>query len=222
VLAARPAFGAHLWPCAQGVARAIALARSAGQGPVLLADVQDNPGAGASSASTGVLAELVRQGARDAVMGILFDPQAAAAAHAAGEGASLVLALGGNPLAPDQPALQSRFEVERLGDGRFTTSGQVAGGNATELGPMALLRVGGTRVLLSSVRMQAFDPAPFHHLGVDPAQAAILALKSTCHFRADFGAMAREILLVEAPGDAVADPRRYPYRRLRAGVARTP
>jgi len=221
VLDARPAFEARLWPCAAGVARAIARARGPGRGPVLLADVQDNPGAGASAASTGVLAELLRQDARDAVLGILCDPQAAAAAHAAGEGAQLSLALGGHPQAPDQPALSVRCTVERLGDGRFTTSGQVAGGNATELGPMALLRLGGTRVVISSVRMQAFDPAPFHHLGVDPAQAAILVLKSTCHFRADFSAMAREILLVEAPGDAVADPARYPYRRLRAGVDRT-
>jgi microcystin degradation protein MlrC len=105
---------------------------------------------------------------------------------------------------------------------RFTTTGTVAGGNPTDLGPMALLRIGGTRVLVSSLRMQAFDPAPFHHLGVDPARAALLVLKSTCHFRADFGPMARSILLVAAPGDAPADPSAYPYRLLRAEVARRP
>lgn len=222
VLEAQASFDARLWPCDAAVARAIAQAREPGVGPIVLADVQDNPGAGASSATTGILAELVRQQARDAVVGILQDPKAAAAAHAAGAGARIPLALGGNAQAPDQPPLTGDVVVERLGTGRFTTTGQVAGGNATDLGPMALLRIGGVRIVVSSVRMQAFDPAPFHHLGVDPARAAILVLKSTCHFRADFGAMARDILLVEAPGDALADPAQYPYRKLRAGVARNP
>lgn len=222
VLDARAAFDARLLPCDTAVRLALRHAQAPGRGPVVLADVQDNPGAGGSAACTGVLAELVRQQAPDALLGILCDPEAAAAAHAAGEGACLGLALGGTHGVPDQPAFVGRFTVERLGDGRFTTTGQVAGGNATELGPMALLRLGGARVVVSSVRMQAFDPAPFHHLGADPAAAALLALKSTCHFRADFGSMAREILLVEAPGDAVANPARYPYRRLRAGVHRTP
>lgn len=222
VLGARQSFDTRLWSCEAAVAHAIRCAQAPGSGPVVLADVQDNPGAGASAATTGILAALVHQQATDALLGILCDPQAAAAAHAAGEGARITLALGGNPDAPDQPALTGRFEIERLGPGRFTTSGQVAGGNATDLGPMALLRIGETRVVVSSVRMQAFDPAPFHHLGADPARAAILVLKSTCHFRADFAAMARDILLVEAPGDAVADPARYPYQRLRADVLRHP
>ncbi|QHE83656.1 M81 family metallopeptidase [Hydrogenophaga sp. BPS33] len=222
LMAARASFAVRLWPCEEAVSHAMRRARGPGSGPVVLADVQDNPGAGASSATTGILASLLRQDATDAVLGILWDPAAAAAAHALGEGARLTGSLGGHADAIDQPALAGPFEVERLGNGRFTTTGQVAGGNPTDLGPMALLRLGGVRVVVSSVRMQAFDPAPFHHLGVDPARAAILVLKSTCHFRADFGAMAREILLVEAPGDAVADPMRYPYQRLRAGVALRP
>src|SRR5690606_35430427 len=121
------------------------------------------------------------------------DADAAAAAHAAGEGASIDIALG-------RPPFAGRFVVERLGDGRFVSTGSVAGGLRMDLGPMALLRIGGTRVVVSTTRMQAFDPAPFHHLGADPARAAILVLKSTCHFRADFGPLSRDVLLVEAPG----------------------
>ena len=85
---------------------------------------------------------------------------------------------------------------------------------------MALLRLGGVRVVVSSQRMQAFDPAPFVHLGVDVAQSDILVLKSTCHFRADFEPLAREVLCVIAPGDCLADPGLYDYRHLRAEVRR--
>ena len=50
----------------------------------------------------------------------------------------------------------------------------------------------------------------------------ILALKSSVHFRADFQPIAEEVLVVEAPGPALADPAKLPFQRLRAGVRLTP
>src|SRR5262245_2568354 len=70
-------------PLSEAVANAIRIAAGAGK-PVVLADTQDNPGAGAPSNTTGIIAELLRQGAEDAVVGIFHDPELAAAAHAAG------------------------------------------------------------------------------------------------------------------------------------------
>ena len=46
----------------------------------------------------------------------------------------------------------------------------------------------------------------FRHVGVEPAGASVLMLKSSVHFRADFGPMAARVLLVEAPGPNPADP----------------
>ena len=62
----------------------------------------------------------------------------------------------------------------------------------------------------------------FRHLGIEPANTAILALKSSVHFRADFQPIARHILVVEAPGPNIADPVRLDYRRLRAGMRLRP
>jgi microcystin degradation protein MlrC len=73
-------------------------------------------------------------------------------------------------------------------------------------------------IVVSSKRMQAHDQAPFRHVGVEPCEQRILALKSTVHFRADFGPCAREILIVRAPGGHLTDPSRYPYTKLRCGV----
>ena len=80
-------------------AEAVATAMQANAGkPIVLADVQDNCGAGATSDTTGILAELVRQGAKDAVVGVLVDAEAARAAHAVGVGGTLHLAIGGKLL----------------------------------------------------------------------------------------------------------------------------
>jgi microcystin degradation protein MlrC len=51
---------------------------------------------------------------------------------------------------------------------------------------------------------------------------AILAVKSSVHFRADFGPKAKEVLVVESPGPNIADLTKLPFRRLRANVRRMP
>ena len=58
--------------------------------------------------------------------------------------------------------------------------------------------------------MQALDQAPFRHLGVEPREQKILALKSTCHFRAEFEPIAEKVIVVLAPGGYLADPGAVP------------
>jgi microcystin degradation protein MlrC len=60
------------------------------------------------------------------------------------------------------------------------------------------------------------------HLGIEPAQRKILALKSSVHFRADFQPIAAEILIVAAPGANPVDNRALPYKRLRKGLRLMP
>ena len=216
-----PRFAVPMVSPEAGVAEAQRLARGAAR-PVVLADTQDNPGCGGTADSTGLLKALIAAGTEDAVLGLLCDPAAAAAAHAAGEGTTLRIALGGHSGPEGVTPLEAEYRVERLGSGRFRTTGQVVGGRDADIGPMALLRFGGVRVVVTSKRMQAFDQAPFQHLGVDPARERILALKSTCHFRAEFEPLAEAVIVVLAPGYYLADPSAYPFRRLRPGVRLRP
>ncbi|HEY4252392.1 MAG TPA: M81 family metallopeptidase [Roseomonas sp.] len=204
-----------------GVAAARRIARDAAR-PVVIADTQDNPGCGGSADSTGLLKALVAAGTEDAVLGFLCDPAAAQAAHAAGEGASLRIALGGHSGPEGVTPLEAEYRVERLGSGRFQTTGLVVGGRDTDIGPSALLRLGGVRIVVTSKRMQAFDQAPFRHLGIEPARERILALKSTCHFRAEFEPLAEKVIVVLAPGYYLADPSTYPFARLRPGIRLKP
>jgi len=190
--------------------------------PIVLADVQDNPGAGGTSDTTGLLRALVEMKAENAVIGLLADPEAARAAHAAGEGAEVELALGGKVFTAGDPPFKGRFVVERLSDGRFLCTGPFYGGTRTELGPTALLRIGGVRVVVTSGRMQAADQEMFRHLGVEPTEMRILGLKSSVHFRADFQPIAHEVLVVDAPGAFVDKPSELPYRRLRKGIRLAP
>ena len=154
--------------------------------------------------------------------GIICDPQAAARAHAAGIGATVALDLGSRSGTPGDAPLRAAYRVEALGDGRFTGTGPFYLGSRFELGPMALLAFGGVRIAVASRKQQAADQAMFRHLGVEPADHAVLLLKSSVHFRADFGAMASRVLVVAGPGPNVPDPSQLPFRKLRPGVRLRP
>jgi microcystin degradation protein MlrC len=201
------------------VAQAIA---SNAHKPYVLADVQDNCGAGATSDTTGLLRSLVEQGADGAVVGALVDAEVAAQAHAAGQGAEIDVALGGKIYTDGDPPFKGRFKVLALSDGRFTCTGPFYKGATPNLGPMAWLGIGGVSVVVSSHRMQAADKEIFRHLGCDPEKQKILGLKSSVHFRADFTDIAEQILVVEAPGASIDRPESLPYENLRPGVRLCP
>jgi microcystin degradation protein MlrC len=206
---------------------AVARARSRGEpgAPVVLADTQDNPGAGGNGDTTGLLKALIQQNAKDAVLGLLVDGAAARKAHEVGLGFSASFRMGGLSRVPDDSPLEGEFTVEQLGDGRFTCTGPMFKGFRMQLGPMALLRsksAPGVRVALATRKCQAADQEMFRHLGVEPRRSSILALKSSVHFRADFQPIAKEVLVVKSPGPALADPTEFSWTRLRRGLRMRP
>lgn len=190
---------------------------SKARGPLILADTQDNPGAGGNADTTSLLKALVAAAIPGTVAGVIWDPAAAAAAHEKGAGAILELALGAHSGFPGETPLTGRFQVLALGDGRFTGTGPFYRGGRFELGPMARVAAGPVEVVISSRKQQAADQAMFRHVGCEPAAARVLMLKSSVHFRADFGPIAHRVLVVEAPGPNVADPGRLPFTKLPPG-----
>lgn len=215
ILEREAGFAVPLLAPREAVAKAM---RSNAHKPFVLADVQDNSGAGATSDTTGLLRALIEAKADRAVVGALVDPEAARAAHEAGQGAEIEIGVGGKLFPDGGPPLKLRWKVAGLSDGRFLCTGPFYGGNRANLGRCALLTHGGVSVLVSTGRMQAADKEIFRHIGVEPAAQKILGLKSSVHFRGDFTDVAEEILVVEAPGAFVDRPDRLPYKRLRPGV----
>lgn len=206
-----------LWSVKDAVQYAI-LSSTKYSRPIILADVQDNYGGGADSDTNWILTELVRKQATDAVVGVLCDPVVAAAAHAAGVGADITVGLGGKSGLVGHAPQNAVYRVEALSDGNIRSTGLYFAGGMMRLGPMALLRLGGVRVVVSTYAEQAADQAMFTHLGVELSDEKIVVLKSSVHYRADFQPIAAEILEVVAPAPVVADNRDLQFKKLRPGL----
>jgi microcystin degradation protein MlrC len=222
VLAAEGAFAAHRpLPVAEAVAEAMRIARKASR-PVVLADTQDNPGAGAPSNTTGLIAELLRQGAERTAVGIVHDAAAAAAAHGRGIGATLDRLGGGLGDGPGQPPLPGPWRVTALSDGRFRGTSPMLRSAVTDMGPTALLAQNGVEVLVATIRQQPVHREVFTHLGMDLNSRAILGLKSSAHFRSGFQEIAEQVIVCLAPGINVEDPASFGFTRIRPGVRLRP
>lgn len=216
--AREPTFVQDTLPSARAVAEALRLAPQR-NGPIVLADTQDNPGGGGHGDTTELLSELVAQNATGAVVCLINDAESATACHAAGVGAYVSLSLGGKS---DGVPFETAARVEKLTDGRFTLTGPMGAGNPANLGPTALIDIQGVRVIVTSRKAQAHDQAIIRHVGIEPSECPILALKSSVHFRADFTPIAGEIIVAIAPGPVVADPGILNFRHVRANVRRRP
>jgi len=219
IVAVESRFGTEFLSPDEAITAALAIR---GDGPVILADTQDNPGAGGNADTVGLLEALLRRDVPRSAFGVFYDPQVADRAHEAGLGAAMEVAIGAKSGFPGEEPLQARFEVAGLGDGCFRAEGDYFGGAEVQLGRMAHLRKSNVSVVVASRKEQAADRAMFQHVGVEPAAINLLALKSSVHYRADLEPLSRALLVVVSPGPNVADPSRLQYRKLRPEIRRKP
>lgn len=210
-------FDGRIYSPDDGVRYAMELAKTASR-PIVIADTQDNPGAGGDSDTTGMLRALVRNRAIRAATGVIYDPESAQAAHAAGTGATVTLALGGKSGIPGDAPYQESFVVEKLSNGQFVAPGPYYGGRDMDMGPSACLRIGDVRVVVSSHKAQLADQSMYRYVGIEPTEQSILVNKSSVHFRADFEPIAEKLLICAAPGAMPADTATLPWTRLRPGI----
>lgn len=190
--------------------------------PVVIADAQDNPGAGGNSDTTGLLKALVRNNAQRAAIGLIVDPEAVKRIHEAGAGACIRLALGGHSGIPGDEPLEEEFLIESISDGKFKAYGPYYRGFNMDVGPSACLRIGDVRVVVASYKVQMADTSMFRFAGIDPEAQDILVVKSAAHFRADFTPIAGEIIVAAAPGFMPVDLSTLPWKHLPAGVRLNP
>lgn len=208
-------FRTRLW----SVEEAIHEAMAAPEGPIVLADLGDNPGGGTAADGTSLLWGLIDLGAEGAVVSTIRDPEVVALAFEAGEGAVIETTLGGKTDNRHGYPIPIEATVARLSDGDFIYDGPMDRGVHDTLGRTAVLHVEGryghiVEVIVCERRVQSLDTAILRSQGIEPSERKIVALKSAVHFRGAFMPIAAQILEVDTPGLTSLDYSRFPYERL--------
>ncbi len=82
------------------------------------------------------------------------------------------------------------------------------------VGDCAAVRIGGVEVVLISKRTQATGLELFTNVGIDPTQRKLVVVKSTNHFMAAYGPIAKKVIYVESSGPLPRDHRKVPYTKV--------
>jgi microcystin degradation protein MlrC len=178
-------------------------------GPVVIADVSDNPGGGAAGDATFFLQHARALGLTDIMLGYFWDPIAVRFCMEAGVGATLPLRIGGK--CGPASGLPVDLSVTVMGLAEAVT--QRFGDAPVAMGPSAWVRGEGIDLVLCSLRTQTFHPEAMVTLGLDPASLKILVVKSMQHFHAGFAPIARDVLYASSPGALPQDFSEFPYTK---------
>jgi microcystin degradation protein MlrC len=211
--ASREAMRVRNMPVEQAVAAAIAHP----EGPVMLVDVGDNIGGGTPGDGTVILAELLRQRARRAVM-IIADRDAVACAVQAGVGGPVQTAVGGKTDAWHGAPVPIRGTVRTISDGHWVHEGPEWAGVPVEMGRTAVIQVDGVTLVVTERPTAPGDQQQFKSLGIAPEEQQIIVVKAAVRWRGGYGTIAKRAIHVDTPGLGSADLTRFPYRHVRRPI----
>lgn len=211
--AKRQAFHTDMASVEEAVREAIAT----DEGPVVLGDLADSGGAGTPGDGTAILAELLKQNARDVVVGNIADPAAVREAIAAGVGQTVSVTVGGKVDKFHGEPVTISGRVRTTHDGVFTANTRFNAGTVHR-GPTAVVDCGGVEVILTSRPVLVFEANHFRSLGIEPTARKILVCKAEMQHRAGFEGLARTFIDVDTPGLATQVLSRLPYSKIRRPV----
>ena len=194
---------------------AIRLGLASAAQPILLNEPADNVGAGATGDSTYVLEALLTERVTAPTYLPIVDPEAVAAAAAAGVGAEIELAVGGKLNQRFSRPVTVRGRVRALFDGRYRYTGPMFHGVETSMGRTAVLEVGGSLFLqLTELPVWTIDPEHYRAVGLMPERAKFLVVKSQGSFKAAYEGLAKQVLYLDTPGISGSNVRRLPFERI--------
>ena len=193
---------------------AVEKAMQAQEGPVILADVADNPGDGTTQDSTAILASLIRHGARDALLAVINDADALEACLAAGVGEEVTLDLGCKArLFGDPVHLMGR--VKTITDGSLRHSSSLYGEFERQIGRTVVLETGGIEIIVTERRNVPMVSELFWRHGIDPSTKKIIVVKTfRMHLEPKYRLFAKEVIEVDAPGQASVDMKSFNWTKI--------
>jgi len=204
-----------LYSLEKGVKTAIERARTASK-PIVILDHADR-----TNDTTYIIRELLKQRAENAAVPMIYDPPSAQKCVEAGRGAKLELEIGASTGWRDGGKFRVRAEVLWAGHAKYTGTGPMTINREVDLGPSAIIQVGGLWIQLVSRQHSLIDADPMERFGYDPLSFEIIVSKSKTHFRAVYEELGEEIIIVDAPGQCPADLSHFEYKHAPKGLYST-
>ncbi len=191
-------------------------------GPIVLAEPSDNIGGGAPGDGAALLKALVEHRVENAAVA-LNDPAAVVWLSALRPGDRAVLDLGGRGSRLCGGPARLDVELVSIGAGQFDLEDRQSHlasmcGSRFDMGPCAVVRCGGIRILLTTHKTPPFDLGQWRSQGIVPETLFVIGVKAAVAHRRAYDPIARAHYLVETPGPCSSNLKLLPYRKLRRPI----
>jgi microcystin degradation protein MlrC len=183
-------------------------------GPVLLVETADCCGGGAAGDSVCTLKALLELAAEETALVPVVDPPAAAACQQAGEGKQVTVELG-HQLDPTwgKPVTVTG-QVQSLSSGQFQYRGGIWDGTKGQMGPTAVVQVGGIRILITSFATYEWCGEQFEALGLEAASSKFVVAKNPMNYGMAYGEFTQATFILDTPGPTPATLKHVAYKHL--------
>ena len=204
-----------LYNLEDGVKAAIEKAKTTSK-PIVILDHADR-----SNDTTFVIGELLKQGAVNTAVPVIYDPISSQKCVEAGKGSMVELEVGASTEWRDGGKLSVTGEVLWAGEAKYLGTGPMTINREMDLGASGIVQVDGVWLQLVSRHHSLIDDDPMKQFGYDPMGFDIIVTKSKTHFRAVYEELGEEIIIVDAPGQCPADLSHFDYKNAPKGLYST-
>ena len=104
-------------------------------------------------------------------------------------------------------------KVKVISDGSYVLEGPGGNGMVGEMGLTVVLAIGSIRLNLRSIPHFEWDLGIHHSVGLDPASAALVFVRSPAHFRVSYSPIAARIFLADTPGPDLCEHATHPLHQ---------
>lgn len=193
-----------------------------GETPVLIVEPSDNIGGGAPGDLTHVFRALVANGIGNSAV-VINDPIAVAEVSSKPIGWIGSLTFGGRSDPRFDSPVTCEIELLSISDGQFTLEDRHSHlasmcGVQIDMGPCAVIRHAGIRVLLTSRKTPPFDLGQLRSQGIIPESLAVIGVKAAVAHRQAYDPITKHSHTVNTLGPCTSDLRSLPFEQIRRPI----
>jgi microcystin degradation protein MlrC len=187
--------------------------------PIVLVEPSDNIGGGAPGDGTGILRSLLKYQIPRSLV-VIADPLSVKALDGAVPGEKRALQVGGRGSRLDAGPVPLEATFVSRTDGKFVLEDKQShmasmGGVNVDMGPSAVVRVGGTTILLTSRKTAPFDLGQLRSQGLEPRDFAVIGVKAAIAHKRAYDRISQTSHYVETPGPCSSNLQSFPWRQVR-------
>jgi microcystin degradation protein MlrC len=209
-------------PSLESVLPAIQAEVACGETPVIIVEPSDNIGGGAPGDLTHVFRALVANGIGNSAV-VINDHVAVAEVNSRPIGWRGSLTFGGRSDPRFDSPVTCDVELLAISDGKFTLEDRHSHlasmcGVQIDMGPSAVIRHAGIRVLLTSRKTPPFDLGQLRSQGIIPESLSVIGVKAAVAHRQAYDPITKHSHTVNTLGPCTSDLRSLPFEQIRRPI----